>query len=301
MGRVSDDDLLPEAVAELYSSDPDEFIRRRGLLAAHAREAGVPTAAKQISGLRKPTRSAWTVNQLVRAVPGVTAQLAELGEQLRAAQKSLDGAAIRDLSLRRRQLIDALTRQAFKVSDQHSPPAALREEVAATLGAALADPQVAERVQAGTLDRPARSDGFGNAGAPILALVPPSSAGRRARAVTGALPARASNSAAASPAVEGATTTPARPTKAAELAAARAKAERQRRRQAITEAERTVAEADCALGAAAKAEQEQEDAVQSLEERLADARHRLADARLSARQARTAQHHARQALDRLRR
>ena len=192
---MSDDDLLPEAVAELYSSDPDEFIRRRGILAAHARKAGVPTAAKQISGLRKPTRSAWTVNKLVRAVPGVTAQLAELGEQLRAAQTSLDGAAIRDLSLQRRQLIDALTRQAFKVSGQHSPPAALREEVAATLGAALADPRVAERLQAGALERAARSDGFGPAGAPVLTLVQSSPARRRRRALNGAAATGAGNGA----------------------------------------------------------------------------------------------------------
>jgi hypothetical protein len=336
MGRVSDDDLLPVAVAELYSSDPDEFIRRRGILAAHARKAGVPTAAKQISGLRKPTRSAWTVNKLVRAVPGVTAQLAELGEQLRAAQTSLDGAAIRDLSLQRRQLIDALTRQAFKVSGQHSPPAALREEVAATLGAALADPRVAERLQAGALERAARSDGFGTAGAPVLTLVQSSPARRRLRALNGAAATgassgaappgagngaaatragngaaatragngaaatRAGNGAAATPGATGVTTVPARPAKAVELAAARAKAERERRRQAITEAERTGADADWALDAAARAEQKQERAVQALEEQLADARHRLAYARLSTRQARTAQRQARQALERLR-
>ena len=200
---MTDDDLLPEAVAELYSSDPDEFIKRRGVLAAQAREAGAPRAAKQIAGLRKPTRSAWTVNQLVRAEPGLTAQLAELGEQLRAAQRSLDGAAIRDLSLRRRQLTDALTRQAFKVSGQHSPPAALREEVAATLGAALADPQVAERLQAGALERAARSDGFGTPGAPVLTLVQSSPAGRRLRALNGAAATRASKGGAAARASKG--------------------------------------------------------------------------------------------------
>ena len=37
------------------------------------------------------------------------AQLDALGEELRAAQRSLDSVAIQELSLRRRQLIDALT------------------------------------------------------------------------------------------------------------------------------------------------------------------------------------------------
>ncbi len=158
---MTDDDLLPEAVAELYASGPDEFIKRRGELAARARGRAARPQAKQIAGLRKPTRSAWIINQLIRADPSVSAQLADLGEQLRAAQSSLDGAAIRDLSLQRRQLIDALARQAFTAAGQPSPPAAIREEVTATLGAALADPQVADRVRAGTLERAAHGDGFG--------------------------------------------------------------------------------------------------------------------------------------------
>ena len=161
---MTEEDLLPEAVAELYASGPDEFIKRRGELAARARAVGQAAQAKQIAGLRKPTRSAWIINQLIRSDPSVGAQLADLGEQLRAAQSSLDGAAIRDLSLQRRQLIDALARQAFAVAGQPSPPAAIRDEVTATLGAALADPQVADRVRAGTLDRAAHAEGFGGEG-----------------------------------------------------------------------------------------------------------------------------------------
>ena len=65
---MTDGDPLGDAVAELYSSDPDEFVARRTALVARAREAGQTPVAKQIAGLRKPTRSAWIVNQLVRAV-----------------------------------------------------------------------------------------------------------------------------------------------------------------------------------------------------------------------------------------
>src|ERR1700683_4737559 len=82
-GRISrrtDGDLLGEAVAELYSSDPDEFVERRGALVARGREAGQAPAAKQIAALRKPTRSAWIVNRLVRADPGVTPQRAHPGQ-----------------------------------------------------------------------------------------------------------------------------------------------------------------------------------------------------------------------------
>ena len=106
-------DLLPSAVEELHSCDPDEFMARRTSLAAEARQSGDASVAKQIAGLRKPTRSAWIVNQLVRSRSGVTAELADLGDELRAAERALDGGRIRELSVRRRQLIDALVRQAY--------------------------------------------------------------------------------------------------------------------------------------------------------------------------------------------
>ncbi len=48
------------------------------------------------SGPSTRSRSAWVINRLIRSDPGVPAQLTELGDELRAAQGSLDGAAIRD-------------------------------------------------------------------------------------------------------------------------------------------------------------------------------------------------------------
>src|SRR5580692_10802802 len=161
MDQVTGSDLLREAVAELYSSSPEEFVERRRVLVARARAAGEASVAKQIAALRKPTRSAWVINQLVRSAPAVSDQLAELGDEFRAAQRSGDGAAIRQLSVRRRRLLDELARQAFTVSGQHSPPVALKDEVTATLGAALADPQFAEQLQAGTLERAGHRDGLG--------------------------------------------------------------------------------------------------------------------------------------------
>jgi len=278
-GPVTGDGLLPDAVAELYSSDPDEFVQRRGLLAARARAAGQAPVAKRIGGLRKPTRSAWVVNQLVRADPRVASELAGLGDELRAAQGSLDGEAIRDLSVRRRQLIEALARQAFTVSGQHSPAAGLRDEVTATLGAALADPKVAEQLAAGTLERAVRGEGFGPSGEPALTLVT-SPGGRRASG---------SGDAARRPAVKA----PPRP-------AEQASVERERRRQAaLAAAEQAVAEAAQAAEDATAAELRLQGAVRQMEEQLADARQHLADARLRARRARSRQRHARLALDRL--
>ena len=321
-------DLLREAVAELYSSGPEEFVERRRVLVARARAAGEASVAKQIAALRKPTRSAWVINQLVRSAPAVSDQLAELGDEFRAAQRSGDGAAIRQLSVRRRQLLDELARQAFTVSGQHSPPAALKDEVTATLGAALADPQFAEQLQAGTLERAVHRDGLGLDAGPALTLLPspsdaarpsgtarPSGAARPSAAkgmpaparpaAGGTPPARAAASVPVPGGPAASTTAPARPaanviTPAADLAAARARAEAERYRQAIAAAEQAVAEADRAADAAAEAERAQDSAVRSLQEQLADARLRLAEARVQARQAQAAQRQAGQARSRLR-
>jgi hypothetical protein len=276
---MTDGDLLRDAVAELYSSDPDEFIERRGALVARAREAGQAPAAKQIAALRKPTRSAWVVNRLVRADPGVAAELASLGEELRAAQGSLDGAAIRELSQRRRELIESLARRAFTVVGVAAPPAGIRDEVTATLGAALADPQFADTLAAGALVRAVQAEGFGPVGRPALTLVKGAGRGTaRAPRAKQAPPAR-----------------PAGPS------AEEVRAERERRhRAAVAEAERAAAEAARAADAATAAEHELEAAVQRLEEELADARQGLADTRVQARRARSRQRSAQQAVDRLR-
>ena len=154
-------DLLAEAVAALYDADPDEFMPRRQELADAAREAGDQDAAKQITGLRKPTRSAWVVNRLVRADPEVTIRLAALSTELRARRPRRhqdQGADRRPRAAGRR------AHPAGPGRRPPAPPAGQREEVTATLDAAIADPEVAASL--GTLVRAAHWAGFGLAPLP---------------------------------------------------------------------------------------------------------------------------------------
>jgi hypothetical protein len=147
-------DLLAEAEAELYTADPDGFTARRSELAEHARDAGEPAVAKKITALRKPTRSAWVVNRLVRSDPDVRSRLDSLAADLRDAS---GGSRLRELTAARAKLVDELTRTALE--GLPVPPASLREEVTATFDAAIADPGVAASL--GTLVRAARYAGFG--------------------------------------------------------------------------------------------------------------------------------------------
>jgi hypothetical protein len=97
------------------------------------------------------------------------ARLADLAAGLRDAEQARDGRRLRELSERRRRLLDDLASQAFAAAGLPDPPSALRDEVTGTLAAALADPEVAADVESGTLTRPATWSGFGLASGPGLA------------------------------------------------------------------------------------------------------------------------------------
>jgi hypothetical protein len=259
-------DLVAEAAAELYRLDPEQFTSRREQLAAQARAAEEPAAAKRIASLRKPTRSAWALNALARSEPGKLDELFTLGDQLRAAERALDGDRLRELSRQRRTMIDSLVRAAFAATGQRNPAGGVAEEVLATLSAALADPEVAERVRTGMVLRASHWDGFGTATRPDLALVPPPS--RPAKAKAKAPSSAASRAEAEQHRAE---------------ASARADAERDQRRAA---AEADARAAAGALAAAEAEERERTERVRLRKGELADAERRLDEARLAVREAR---------------
>jgi flagellar biosynthesis GTPase FlhF len=246
------------------------------------------------------------INQLVRADPGLAGRLVQLGDELRAAAAALDGAKIRELSQERRRLVDSLIRQALQHAGEEAPSAALREDLTATFGAAVADPQVAQELAAGTLLRPVHRADF-SPGLPGLTLVPPP-----AKAPT-AQPAKAADrpEAADRPKAAGRVRAKdearaaeeakaARDAKAAEeaRAAARARAAEERRR-AIADAEQVAAEASRAADQAAQDERDEQDQVWGLEDQLDEARRRLSATRRRVRETQNAQQKARRALSRL--
>ena len=147
---------------ELYAAGPEEFTALRGTLAAAANKRGDTAAVKRISAARKPTTAAWVVNRLVRENSEARDRLRDLSDQLRAAHAEMDGERIRALSAEQRLLVDHLTRAAFAVAELASPSAALRDDVTATLQAAIADPDVAARL--GNLVKAERWSGFGFGG-----------------------------------------------------------------------------------------------------------------------------------------
>ena len=288
---MADSDLVRQASDELYSTDPDEFVERRRALADEARRSGQPAAAKQITALRKPTRSAWTLNVLARTEPALIDDVLGLGEQMREAERRLDGAQLRDLSKQRRQLINTLSRKAFAASKQSAPSAALREEVSNTLSAAFADPDLAELLQSGTVLKSAQWDGFGSGIRPDLSLVPPPAKREPAK--------KATAKRASPPPAE-----PAKAPTAAERRAAERALENERRarhREQVAAAKKHVAEARRTLATAEAAERDRREQLRELKSQVADMQHSLDEARLQAGRAKSDLRKAEQALDRAQR
>jgi hypothetical protein len=311
--------LVAEAAADLYGADPGAFVARRKELAAAARKAGDAAAAKQIAALAKPTRSAWLINQLVRADPGVPGRLAELASQLQE-MPALDAAAIRQLTVARRQLVDSLVRDAIKESDGPAPSGALRDEIADTFNAALADPQVADQLEAGTLVKAAHWAGFGfgfGSGPPAGPATAPAT--RSGTAPDGKPPAKqpARRAAAGPDQKERAARQALEEAKAAAEAAVDAEKDRREAVQIVeaqfAEAKEKVAQGDRAVVAARQALAEAQRALELAErqnsqaserhakirQQLSKARQDLKDAGAAGRQTAGAQTRAQQALDRL--
>jgi hypothetical protein len=156
---------VDEDIDELYGLRPEEFAARRKELATAAKKGGDPEAAKLISAARRPTTAAWVVNALVRADPTARPRLSELSDSLRAGHASMDGLRIRELTAAQRKLVSELVRTAFEAAAISQPTGALRDDVTGTLQAAIADPDVCERL--GRLEKAEQWSGFGDFGSSV--------------------------------------------------------------------------------------------------------------------------------------
>ena len=145
---------------ELYRLAPEDFTAARDAAAKERRRAGDRTGAAALSALRRPSVAAWLVNRMAQDSPDLLASLLDLGPALAEAQGGGDATALRALGAQRRELVDAVTRTAVAASGR-TVTAAVREEVAGTLDAALADPRSAAAVRSGRLVRALSYAGLG--------------------------------------------------------------------------------------------------------------------------------------------
>ncbi len=304
---------LDDAARQLYSLPPQEFTAERDRLAREAR--GEDRAlAERIHALRRPSLAAWALNQFARERVDELAALLDLGEQLRAAQESLDAGELRALAAHRRDVVSAILGEIRRLANDRGHPLSdqVVGEVGQTLDAALAGAGAADEVRAGQLTAALHHVGFGAA---VQAGEPPEAApggaaampagGRRAAEGRGGGGGSGDRSGRRNGEASRSETGAER---AGERQRARRKAAEQQRDEAGAELARRRSELDRASGDAERADAEDERArqeVEEIEEHLDTARRAAAEAGRRRRDAhatlRSAEQHAAAAAERLER
>jgi hypothetical protein len=152
----------------LYREPLQGFVAARDAVVKDLRAAGRADEAASVKALRKPSVPAWALDQLADRDPKGVGELLDAGAEIRAAQRAAltsdrHADRLRDATAARRKVVDHLAALAADVLTEggHSPTTHV-DAIRATLEAASADPEVGERLLAGTLDRAIESVGFGD-------------------------------------------------------------------------------------------------------------------------------------------
>jgi hypothetical protein len=294
-------DALEPALDELYGADAADFVATRKRLAGELRTAGDKDAAKQLLAARRPSTSAWALNQLARRDPDVLETLLDRSAELRAAQtRALSGQsdALRGAMRSHRDALDAATDSALAVLGDRATDA-FRSEIISTLRAASADEEVGETLRVGRIVREVSASGFPEVAG--LTLVPdliehrsrPKATESDSSAARDDAPVEAERAAETEPGTKREVAARSERERAAAAkaekereAAARAEREREAKRTADLEAR------DAALAAAAAADVEASRAqehIDSIQRELESAKETLREART---RSRTATHEA---------
>ena len=164
--------------ADLYGLPLEEFTKERDALAKELRQGGDKEAANEVKALRKPTMSAWTVNQLARRHPQEMRELVKAGEGLRKAQRAAVGGGgpdvLRDATRAHRDRLEDLT--SFAREELGADGQTLQRAVQ-NLRSASVDKEASKTMLAGTLTGDVEQAGFGQ----LLSAVPAGGFRRRAR------------------------------------------------------------------------------------------------------------------------
>ncbi len=175
LGRVPDA-TLERALDDLYAAAPDTFVVVRKQLVAELRATGDRAGANELKGARRPSTSAWALNQLARRQPQIIETLLARSNELRVAQARAGATAIdtmqETIRAHRRALAEA-TDAALEILGARANDG-FRNEIVSSLRAASTDPDVGRELERGRLVREADVDsGFPDASHLTLVPEPP--------------------------------------------------------------------------------------------------------------------------------
>jgi hypothetical protein len=158
---------LDDDIDRLYGLPLEEFTAARNQLAAALKKEGNAEEAERVKSLRKPSISAWAVNQLARKERMQVRSLVTSAERLRKAQAGLlrggDAEELRASVERQREVVGALVKRAKELLREAGHPAtdATLEHIRDTLTAVAGDEEGGQLVQEGRLETDLDPAGFG--------------------------------------------------------------------------------------------------------------------------------------------
>jgi hypothetical protein len=158
---------LDEAIDELYGADLDAFTAERTRLARDLRTEGMRDDALELQHLRKPTVSAWALNQLARRNRRDVDLLLDAGHRLREAQAaSLRGEERESFERARtteREALRRLRKEAERLlrDERGGASPLVLSQIDQTLRAASISEEGRERLARGRFTAPLVSEGFG--------------------------------------------------------------------------------------------------------------------------------------------
>ncbi len=153
---------LVDVARELYPLPPAEFVVARNERADGLRKEQ-PELARAVKELPKPVLAAWLTTLALRERADLIEPLLDLGKELREAHRGGDVAAVRALDRQRRAMTTNAVRELGALAEEHGQllSAAVADQVAATLHAAVIDDDARLALSSGTLTKPLQASGFG--------------------------------------------------------------------------------------------------------------------------------------------
>lgn len=169
MAKRRGKDKHDDELAELYALPLDEFVAGRDALAKRLRNEGKTERAREVKGLRKPSRSAWALNRGARESPRAAKRLLDAGARLEAAQRAaLSGGGrdeLRDAMSAHQEAVEEMTGAVeAAVGKEAGLNAPALDRVRETLRAAAGDPELRAELDAARVTRDRQAVGFGEPG-----------------------------------------------------------------------------------------------------------------------------------------
>lgn len=158
-----------DALDELYSALPGDFVAVRNRLAALLAAAGDLEQARALKERRKPVLSVWAVNQAVRRDPGGADALLDAGRRLVDAALRGDAGSVRDASAGRRRAVAALLEVSSSVLAElgRPPTRTVLDRIARTLYGAAVDPEAGPLLKRGLLPADVDADPLAGVALPV--------------------------------------------------------------------------------------------------------------------------------------